>query len=587
MKKAQHIATSALARFGDRNLSHVLLAFFVFLAGSIITGYYWRGAEVRLKSDVDSYYQRQVNLAKSLIMLRLQQYSNLLNGGAGLLAIDDRVNQDQWRAYYQAYNLPENYPGVDAVSFSKYVRSADLPDYLGSMAEQGRPNLKITPAGQRDAYAPVTYIAYRSPVSLHAIGFDPLSDSTRGAAIIKARDSGRPVMTGKISLVAAHKGQPAFIIYAPVYKGSPQTTAERQASIYGFVFAATNINNLLSSVLPQVKSPSFAFRIYDGAQTSNNALMYETSDFTATEHNMLKSSTITVNFDAHSWTFQAIAGKDFIPSSERQSPLLSLVRGLTVSFILAVVTWYIVSNRERRLLWLKQQEVRIAKDDLLSLASHQLRTPATIVKQYLGILLQNYAGTVSVRQRQLLDIAYSSNERQLQIINQFLDVARVDSGRLKLQKQPIDLQKLVKQVVEEQRKVVAERGQKIACILPKKPLNLQADPRYLPMALENLINNASKYTPRKGKITITVRRVKAELLISVKDTGIGITKEELKVIFDKFTRAENEFTADSNGSGIGLYLTEKIILLHRGSIDVDSKLSHGSTFTIHLPMSRK
>jgi signal transduction histidine kinase len=104
------------------------------------------------------------------------------------------------------------------------------------------------------------------------------------------------------------------------------------------------------------------------------------------------------------------------------------------------------------------------------------------------------------------------------------------------------------------------------------------------MVFENLISNASKYTSKRGKLNLSVRKSNNEVLITVSDNGIGISEEEISIIFDKFTRAENDLTADANGSGIGLYLVRQVVNLHNGHIEVKSTIKKGSSFIVHLPL---
>jgi signal transduction histidine kinase len=185
----------------------------------------------------------------------------------------------------------------------------------------------------------------------------------------------------------------------------------------------------------------------------------------------------------------------------------------------------------------------------------------------------------------MLKHAYDSNERQLQIINQLLYVARLDAGRITLHEEHTDIRELLDEVYNEQLVESRHRHQKLFFKRPRKSVTAEIDPQYFHMAIDNLVSNAVKYTPEKGSITISAEKTDTEVLVSVKDNGIGIDVERQKIIFDKFTRVENEMAADVSGSGIGLYLTEQIVNLHGGHIEVQSSPGKGSTFTVHLPLT--
>jgi signal transduction histidine kinase len=200
------------------------------------------------------------------------------------------------------------------------------------------------------------------------------------------------------------------------------------------------------------------------------------------------------------------------------------------------------------------------------------------------MLLQGYAGQLSQQQMDMLDSAYESNERQLEIINQLLYVARMDAGRIKLKREKTDLAKLMRDVARDQGQAVADRNQQLSFRLPKRPLYAEVDPHFMRMVLENMLSNASKYTPEGGTITLGVRRAPGHIVLRVTDTGVGIDPSLHDSVFEKFTRVENELSTDVNGSGVGLYLTQQIVELHGGSIDVKSSIGKGSTFLVKIPV---
>lgn len=583
MSKITYIPQRVKSEIKAAQPSQVIIVVVILFVGLVATLYYYETTRSHVDSDINLDFNRQINLTESLLDLRLQQYTNLLSGGVGLFSVEPNVNEGEWLNFYKSYDLQTNYPGVDAVSFSQYVPNQRLQSYMSYMGEQGLTNFSIQPAGSRAAYAPVTYIAYLSKVSLNSLGYDPLSDPVRAQAVTSALDSGKPVMSGKLSLVAAQKGQPAFIIYMPIYIGPDSTLSQRQASIYGFVFVATNVSSLVSNSLSKVQTSGFAFQILDGAKYSNSSLMYQSPAFASYHANQIKSTDVPFKIDDHTWNIKAIINSSFIPSAEWRSPFLALFRGTVITLLLAIIIWYLISNSERRFSHIKRREVELAKDDLLSLASHQLRTPATVVKQYLGILLDDYEGRITADQRRMIKTAYESNERQLEIANQFLNVARIDSGQLRLNTKSLNLNSLLKQIVKEQRAANDNKALKIVSKLSRSTLRVKADPIYLPMLFENLLSNARKYTGAKGKITVSTYVQAKQVVVEVSDTGIGIAKKELDSIFDKFTRLDGGSKTVSNGSGIGLYLAKQIVTLHGGTISVDSTPGLGSTFTVYLP----
>jgi PAS domain S-box-containing protein len=244
-----------------------------------------------------------------------------------------------------------------------------------------------------------------------------------------------------------------------------------------------------------------------------------------------------------------------------------------------------LNRQEAKMLQLRNDELQAlsrSKDEFVALASHQLRTPATAVKQYLGMVLQGYAGEVSSLQRDMLDKAFESNERQLQIINQILNAARADTGKLVMTPAPFDIVAMVRGVAEEQRSQLRDHDHKLILRVPAKSRTFIGDSGYLRMAVENLISNADKYTPEGGTVTVSLRDRWGSIRIVIRDTGVGIAPEDISKLFTKFSRIHNQLSIKAGGSGIGLYLASEIIKLHGGKLGVLSKVGKGTTFTIDL-----
>lgn len=231
------------------------------------------------------------------------------------------------------------------------------------------------------------------------------------------------------------------------------------------------------------------------------------------------------------------------------------------------------------------EELRLehAKDEFISLASHQLRTPATGVKQYLGMVLQGFAGDISPMQRDMLTKAYESNERQLRIISDLLRVAHVDAGKVVLRRTKVGLGALVGDVIREQTDLFERRNQRIVFKKPASEVFAYIDEDAIRMVIENILDNAGKYSPEKATVTLSVKESADSVQVSIVDTGVGISRQDRDKIFDKFSRLDNPLSVSAGGTGIGLYWAKKIVDLHRGSISHKPGAKKGTTFTITLP----
>ncbi|MGI9028137.1 MAG: PAS domain-containing sensor histidine kinase [Candidatus Saccharimonadales bacterium] len=226
-----------------------------------------------------------------------------------------------------------------------------------------------------------------------------------------------------------------------------------------------------------------------------------------------------------------------------------------------------------------------AKDEFISIASHQLRTPATGVKQYLGMLIEGYAGKLTKGQQKMLETAYQSNERQLIIVNDLLRVAQADADEIQLRFEDTDLTIVIQAILDEQAQKFEKAGQSIEFIQNSRGKVAPLDPLHIRMVLENIIDNAHKYTPANKTITVTLSHKRGSMIVSVKDQGVGIYKKDMPKLFKKFSRIENALSMSAGGTGLGLYWVNKIIDLHEGTIQVNSRYRHGTEFVITLPIN--
>jgi two-component system, sensor histidine kinase and response regulator len=228
-------------------------------------------------------------------------------------------------------------------------------------------------------------------------------------------------------------------------------------------------------------------------------------------------------------------------------------------------------------------ELNRSKDEFISIASHQLRTPATGVKQYIGMLLEGFLGEVPSEQRKMLVKAYESNERQLQIVSDLLKVARVDAGKVMLKKSEVMIGDLIADIIREQNATFASRHQSIKYQLLNPDIAVQVDRDSIRMVLENLIDNAGKYSEEGKSISVEVARANKEIRISIIDHGVGINLEDQDRLFKKFSRINNSLSTKVGGTGLGLYWAKKIIDLHDGEITYTPTQGGGATFVVLIP----
>lgn len=226
-----------------------------------------------------------------------------------------------------------------------------------------------------------------------------------------------------------------------------------------------------------------------------------------------------------------------------------------------------------------------AKDDFIALASHQLRTPATAVKQFIGIALDGHTGELNSEQTEVLTKANICNERQLTIVDDLLRVAQIDSGILRLNKSRQDVVSLVKDILNDHKAVFEKRKQGVTFNTDNPSIETEVDIERIRMVLENIIDNASKYSPSEKQIRVKVSTTKHHVQISVIDEGVGIKKDHIDKLFQKFSRIDNPLSVTVGGTGLGLYWAKKIVELHGGDIEAKPNFGTGTTFTVCIPLT--
>ncbi len=224
------------------------------------------------------------------------------------------------------------------------------------------------------------------------------------------------------------------------------------------------------------------------------------------------------------------------------------------------------------------------KDEFVSIASHQLRTPLTSVKGYISMVLDGDAGEISDSQRHLLDEAFLSSERMVCLINDFLNVSRLQTGKFVLDRYPVDLSKIVRQEIDSLRPTAEARHLHFVYHQPKNFPILDLDEGKIRQVVMNFADNSIYYSREGTKINVNLSVEGDEVLFTVKDTGIGVPLNEQAQLFTKFYRASNAKKQRPDGTGVGLFLAKKVIDAHGGTIVFESVEGKGSTFGFRLPI---
>jgi len=248
-------------------------------------------------------------------------------------------------------------------------------------------------------------------------------------------------------------------------------------------------------------------------------------------------------------------------------------------------------SEQLRLANIRLKELDKLKDEFVSLASHELRTPMAVIKSYLWMILEKEKASLNEKQKLYLGRAYASTERLINLVNDMLNVSRIESGRLTLDIKPTDIVKLADAVYQEMLPKAQESGINLVFEKPKEALpKVKADQERIEEVLVNLIGNSLKFTPKAGKVSMNLASKDGAVTIRIFDTGIGIEKKDIPKLFQKFGMVGNAYLQKSiaQGTGLGLYISKSIIELHGGRIWAESQgKGFGTTFSFTLKTAKE
>jgi PAS domain S-box-containing protein len=235
-----------------------------------------------------------------------------------------------------------------------------------------------------------------------------------------------------------------------------------------------------------------------------------------------------------------------------------------------------------------QVEVDRLKSEFVATVSHELRTPMTSIKGYVEILLMGAAGPVNDQQRRFLETVKTNTERLGVLVNDLLDISRIEAGRIRLAVEPLDMSQVVNEVLEDLQRRSKEENRSIQIVkrIPSNLPRVAADPERMRQIVENLIDNAYQYNYPDGKITIAIHQVGKELHTDVIDTGVGIPLKEQNRVFERFFRGEGPLVLGVAGTGLGLSIVQNLVQMHQGRIWLSSSgvPGEGSQFSFSLPI---
>jgi len=366
------VAFAALHTYGFRIRRTTAILFGVFFSILFITLMINSYVVSSSQQKLDSLFILETSVVENAILERFNIYASTLAGGVGLFDASDFVSRDEWRAYVEAIRIKKNYPGIQGIGYATVVD--DEQALIEQVRAEGFPDFSIYPESPQDLRTSIMYLEPFDERNQRAFGYDMYSEQSRRVAMQRARDSGNPRISGKITLLqeTAESVQPGFLMYVPVYAGginNVETIEERKSAIEGFVYSPFRMNDFMQGLGTTGLEDDITFRIFDGVDPDPEALLFERDpeEFEDVRRPEDLSSHI-IYVAGHPWFVQYKRLEGF--GNVREGSALSvfvLVGGILLSGLTTLVFYALISSRERALAYADRitKSLKVSKDQLL------------------------------------------------------------------------------------------------------------------------------------------------------------------------------------------------------------------------------
>jgi signal transduction histidine kinase len=620
----------------------------VLLSALILTAVATSTTAVSARDRDEARFANATQSTLDRLQQRLDLYTALLLSGVGLFAASDDVDGAQFRSYTDAIDVAGRYPGIQGIGFSQRIAPAGLPDAEARLRAEGVAGFRVWPEHERPEYHSIVYLQPEDARNLAAIGYDMFTEPTRRAAMERARDTGEPALSGRVTLVQEideQAVQAGFLMYTPVYAGAavPATTAERRAALKGFVYAPFRADDLFAGIFGSEAEPRVAFHPYDGRVPEPSALLHTSAVHgTAPAADPQFTDTLTIEVAGRPWTL-VFATTPFFEEASRGHlvPLVALL-GTLLSLTLFGLAYIQVrsthaaelsaaraeqlsaalvrqagaleaqvrevnalnqelaaanerlttANTEAEHARREAETARAAADDanraksqFLARMSHELRTPLNAIAGYVDLLDLGLRGPINDAQRSDLDRVRRAQRHLLGLIDDVLNFARLEAGRLHFRIEPLDVDDVLRDVESLIAPLAAARPVDYHQAYGEEPRFVLADREKLMQVLLNLLSNAVKFTDPGGSARVETAVDGDCLAVHVVDTGRGIPNDRLRSIFEPFVQVAEDLTRDTQGTGLGLTIAHDLTRAMGGTLTAESEVGAGSTFTLRLPLA--
>lgn len=546
-----------------------------------------------LQEDVQKLAQSRAEVLRVQILRSME----VLHGMVSLTHAAGDVTREEFGKFVvsalarqpelQALAWDPRVSGAERAVWEERLRQEGFADF--HFKEEEREGVLVV-AGERTEYFPVIYLESLQR-NVAALGFDVGSERRRRAALDQARDTGLPAATAPVRLAQEEGEQRGFLVFEPLYEGTPQTIEQRRAALKGFVVAVFRIGDLVEKSLRGAGESGIVLAVIDAAEGGE---MYRQAGERAKN---LPFYQTTLDVAGRTWTLLFEPTREFRVTRSMWGALFALLSGFAVTGIATAYFW----NNARQTAEVQrshqalQEEITVrkqadeaaaranrAKSEFLANMSHEIRTPMNAILGYTQILTRD--DRLHPFQRDAVKTIASSCDHLLHLIDDILDFSKIDAGRMELNETDFDLAALVRELAAMFQQPCEEKrlGLRILGLDTHVPKYLRGDEGKLRQVLINLLGNAVKFTEH-GRVVLKVEDTGGDVWrFGVEDTGIGIPEDSHALIFEPFQQGTGAF--GRGGTGLGLAIARRQVDLMGGALELRSAAGKGSRFFFSLKL---
>ncbi len=597
---------------GVAHYQRVLLPLLVFVFTVSGTLVIWRDAceNDNAQARINAEHAALESIGK--LRDRFEECRRILDTGRVLVQCSENVSREEWARYVEIMGIPSGFTGINGIAFVRAVDDQDLPAYLEAARDRlGRGFDVHPPRGYRLADGIHAVVEYHEPASRNSPlwGMDAAANPENRVAYDESMHTGRLGATGVIDLAqTGADGEPikGVVLAEPIYRGGvvPADEAERVERIEAWVALSIDAEAFLGSWWRQAGYPGGCVLTDADAAPGRRAVFHAHAP--GGQHAGVNLLTIPLAVGGRRWDIEVFSPGPIVADDHARADM-TLLLGLVISTLLTGIVWSLANTRyhaikaarkmtehlrrseeRQRELAFKAEQASRMKSLFLANMSHDVRTPMTAILGYSRLLEQELGDRASPLTVEALSAIRRSGDHLLGLINDVLDLSKIEAGRLALSIETVSTKDLINGCLGIIRHQAEAKGVDLhAEFITPVPAYVSADPTRLRQIMLNLLGNAVKFTSSGSVVLSLWTGDEGEFCFEVRDTGIGMSGSEMDRVFEPFVQADSSHTRRFGGTGLGLTIVRHLAQQMGGGIEVDSTPGVGTRFTVRLPLEHR